>query len=237
MLDRPKARSYYAACVLTCAALLGVLTGCVRGPASIAPSGLTALSRDTLAGWLAAYVPASPRRFELRWRFLTPRGSTAGRAAVRVTPPDSLRFDYRGPFGRSGAAVLVGDSALWAEPEKETRDLIPLAPLFWAALGMPLAPPTQARVFGRGNGLGRAWRYVLESDTLDLVEVGNGPERLLTELRRDRILATTDLKFQPGSRVPLEGQMRFPTEGTLFTFTVVGIDSTETFDPAIWRRP
>ncbi len=233
MLDRPKARSYYAAC----AALLGTLTACAPRPASIAPAGLAPVSPETVATWLAAYTPGTPRRYDLRWRFLTPKGSTAGRAAVRVKAPDSLRFDYRGPFGRSGAAVLVGDSAVWAEPEKDARDLIPMAPLFWAALGLPLAPPRDAEQFGRQNGVGRAWRYVVRGDTLDFVEVGNGPLRLLTEVRRDRILATTDTRFRPGTRVPLEGQMRFPVEGTLFTFTVEAIDSTSAFDPGIWRRP
>lgn len=233
MLDRPEARSYYAAC----AALLWTLAGCAPRLVSLAPAGLGPVSRDSVATWVAAYAPASPRRYDLRWRFFTPRGSTAGRAAVRVSAPDSLRFDYRGPFGRSGAAVLVRDSAVWAEPEKDARDLIPMAPLFWAALGLPLAPPPDAELFGRPDGVGRAWRYVVRGDTMDLVEVGAGPERLLTELRRDRILATTEIRFRPGTRVPLEGQMRFPAEGTAFTFTVEAIDSTSAFDPSIWRRP
>lgn len=219
------------------AALVLALAGCVPGPPSIAPTGLMPVSRDVVATWLAGYAPAAGRRYDLRWRFLTPKGSTAGRAAVRVKAPDSLRFDYRGPFGRSGAAVLVGDSALWAEPEQDARNLIPMAPLFWAALGLPLAPPGEAGLFARPNGAGRAWRYVARGDTMDFVEVGEGPERLLTELRRERILATTEVRFRPGSRIPFEGQMRFPPAGTLFTFTVEALDSTATFEPGIWRRP
>ncbi len=210
---------------------------CARGPASIAPRGLEAAEFEVVRDWLSNYLPESPRRYELRWRFHTPKGSTAGRAAVRVSPPDSLRFDYRGPFGRSGAAVVVGDSALWAEPEEETGELVPIAPLFWAALGLPPEPPPRAQVFAREGPSGRAWRYVLDGDTLDFVEVGQVPERLLSQLRRGRILATATVRFRPQSRLPIEGEMSFPPERALFRFTVETIESVASFDPSIWRRP
>ena len=69
--------------------------------------------------------------------------------AVRIAPPDTLRFDYRGPFGRSGAAVIVADSALWVVPQRDARELLPAAPVFWAALGIPQPPPRDARLSGR----------------------------------------------------------------------------------------
>jgi hypothetical protein len=195
------------------------------------------MEAEVLRQWLSSYLPDSARRYELRWRFHTPKGSTAGRAAVRVSPPDSLRFDYRGPFGRSGAAVVVGDSALWAEPEEETGQLIPVAPLFWAGLGLPPEPPAGALIFGREGPGGRAWRYVLNGDTLDFVEVGEIPERLLSQLRRGRILAAAMVRFRAGSRLPIEGEMSFPPQGALFRFTVEAIESVPPFDPSIWRRP
>lgn len=233
VLDPARGNSYYAPLAVVGMALVA----CARGPASIAPSGLEPVSPELAAAWVAAFTPDSARRYDLRWRFFTPRGSTAGRAAVRVSPPDSLRFDYRGPFGRSGAAVVIGDSALWAEPESEVRDLIPIAPLFWAALGMPLGPPAEAEVFGRDNAAGRAWRYVVGRDTMDFVEVGNGAERLLSELRRGRILASSEVRFQAGTRLPQEGQMRFPPDGAAFTFTVEAVERVASFDPGVWRRP
>jgi hypothetical protein len=126
---------------------------------------------------------------------------------------------------------------LWAEPEAEVRELIPIAPLFWASLGLPLKPPAGARVFGREGPSGRAWRYVVEGDTVDFVEVGRAPERLLSQLRRGRILASAMVRFRPGSRLPLEGEMNFPPQGALFRFTVEEIQSVGSFDSTIWRRP
>jgi hypothetical protein len=77
----------------------------------------------------------------------------------------------------------------------------------------------------------------LNGDTLDFVEVGEIPERLLSQLRRGRILATAMVRFRAGSRLPIEGEMSFPPQGALFRFTVEAIESVPPFDPSIWRRP
>jgi hypothetical protein len=226
-------RAYYALAI----AMMPGLAACAPGLTSIAPSGLEPASRDTIAAWLGSYRLSGPVRYDVRWRFANQKGSTAGRAAVRIAPPDSLRFDYRGPFGRSGAAVIVADSALWVAPERDTRELLPAAPLFWAALGMPQPPPEGALVSSRSTG-GRVWRYVSQADTMDFVEVGPGPERLLTEVRRDgKIVASTEVRFRPGGRTPLEARVRFPQDGSALILSVEGVESVDAFDPSTWRRP
>lgn len=226
-------RVYYALAV----ALVPALGACVPGLTSIAPSGLEPAPRDTIEAWVASYRPAGPVRYDVRWRFVNQKGSTAGRAAVRIAPPDTLRFDYRGPFGRSGAAVIVADSALWVAPERDTREILPAAPLFWAALGMPQPPPDEAVVSSRAAG-GRVWRYVSRADTMDFVEVGPGPERLLTEVRRDgKIVASTEVRFRPGGRAPLEARVRFPQDGSALILTVESVESVDAFEPNTWRRP
>ena len=231
---KPSGPVYYAMAV----ALAPVLGACTPGIKSIAPSGLAAAARDSVAAWLATYHPTGPVRYDVRWRFVNQKGSTAGRAAIRIAPPDTLRFDYRGPFGRSGAAVIVADSALWVVPERDTRELLPAAPVFWAALGMPQPPPQDARLSGRGAAEGRAWRYVSEADTMDFVEVGPGPAQLLSEVRRNgKIVASTEVRFRPGGRSPLESRVRFPQDGSALLLTVERVESVDAFDPGTWRRP
>lgn len=222
---------------LAVTAALGALA-CVPAIHSIAPLGLEPVAPDTIAAWLHAYQPATRVRYDLRWRFVTPKGSTAGRAAVRIAPPDSARFDYRGPFGKSGAAMILGDSALWAVPEKDTRDLLPAAPLFWAALGCPRLPARDAALYARWRTGSRAWRYVAGRDTMDFVESGPGPEKLLTEVRRGgEIVASAEIRFQAGSRVPSEARLRFPRDGSALLLTMQGAETVADFDPVIWRRP
>lgn len=212
------------------------MLACAAGIASIAPENLAPAAGEAARAWQAQFVPDGYRRFELRWRFFTPKGSTAGRAVVRIAPPDSLRFDYRGPFGRSGAAVLLGDSVAWAEPEKDVRELIPLAPLFWAAMGVPLAPSGSSTILTREHADWRAWRVIAAGDTLDLVHFPQGPARLLTQLRKEGIAAATEVRFGAVG-VPTRGEIRFPREGAAFIFTVERVDSTAIFDAATWRRP
>ena len=234
MLDGRPRQIYYGLAVLAGA----VFAGCVPGIRSIAPTGLEPVGRDSVTAWLTPYRPASPLLYDLKWRFVNQKGSTAGRAAVRVAPPDTMRFDYRGPFGRSGAAVIVGDSVLWAAPEKDTRDLLPAAPLFWAALGMPQPPPPDAALSGRARPDGHVWRYAATKDTMDFVETGTGVTRLLMEVRRaGRIVASLQLTFRPGTRTPTETRLRFPQDGSALILTVEGIQRVAPFDPSTWRHP
>lgn len=224
-----------------CTAAIGLALGamaCVPAISSIAPVGLQPVPPDTVASWLQAYRPAGRVRYDMKWRFVTQKGTTAGRAAVRIAPPDSARFDYRGPFGKSGAAMILADSAVWAVPEKDTRDLLPAAPLFWAALGVPRMPPGDAELYARWHTAPRAWRYVAGRDTMDFVEIGSGPDGLLTEVRREgRIIASTEVHFQPGSRVPIEARLRFPQDGSALLLTVEGVENVAGFDANTWRRP
>jgi hypothetical protein len=234
VLDWCKRAPYYRLAI----GMSMALVACRPGIRSIAPAGLEAVLRDSVDAWLTPYRPAGALRYDLKWRFVNQKGSTAGRAAVRVAPPDTMRFDYRGPFGRSGAAVIVGDSVLWAVPEKDTRDLLPAAPLFWAALGLPQPPPAGAALFGRTDRAEHAWRYATLRDTMDFVEAGPGPERLLMEVRRrSRIVASLQLTLQPGTHVPRETRMRFPEDGSALIFTVEGITHVAPFEPSTWLHP
>ncbi len=214
------------------------LAGCVRGFRSIAPIGLVPVSLSTVDGWVGRYAVKRAVRYDLRWRFQNDRGAAGGRAAVRVAPPDSLRFDFRGPFGKSGAAVVVGDSGLWARPEGDFRDVLRAAHLFWAALGLPLRPPPRAQLFAVEVPERRSWRYAMASDTLDFVEMRADPMRLLAEMRRaGRIVGVSEARFdQTGTRV-MSARMDFPVAESRFTFTVEAVDSTETLGPEIWRQP
>ncbi len=222
---------------LALAVLSLALPGCSAHLTSIAPTGLIPVAGESLRSWLVAYQPQGRVRYDLRWRFVNPKGATAGRAVVRIAPPDSLRFDYRGPFGRSGAAMIVGDSARWVVPEKEAGDLVPVAPLFWAALAIPRPPPEHATISARSQP-GRAWRYVVGPDTMDFVEVGSGPQRLLIEVRRQaEMVASAEVKLKAGTREPVESRIRFPQEGAALILTVVRSAYVAAFDEDTWRRP
>jgi hypothetical protein len=232
-LDRIRRRLYYAL-VVTGAA---TIAGC-PGLASIAPTNLAPIADDSVARWVAALQPRVPLHYDLRWRFENQNGRAAGRAAVRFAPPDTLRFDYRGPFGRSGSAVVVGLEAVWAEPEGDFRSLIPVAPILWASLGIAVPVPAGVEVYGRDEPARRAWRYVDGDEELDFIHLQDPPPRLLAELRRaGRILGVADVALSPPSGPATTADMRFPRARSRLSFTVQRVDTVTAFGPETWRRP
>ena len=215
---------------------LCLLTGCTPRLSSLAPQGFVPAERDLVVGWVAEMTPSRPRLYQIRpWRFQNQQGSAAGRASVRIVPPDSLRFDYRGPFGKSGNAVLVGDSALWMTSE-DFEGLVTYAPLFWTALGMPPVPPDTAALFSLIGDDFRAWRYVLAQDTLDFVLRGSPAVSLLGEIRRQgQVLAQATVELDTITGLVTRSKIDFYNISR-FEFTVQSVDTLASFDPTVWQR-
>ncbi len=211
-----------------------LLPACARGPQPVAPAGMPPLPLPTVAEWVARHQPAHSRHYDLRWTFETQKGRVRGRGAIRMVPPDTLRFDYRAPFGRSGAAVVVGDSVLWSEPEDEIESLIRIAPLFWAALGVARPPPDGAVVTGRLQEGSRAWRYVIGDDTLTYAESLRG---LLADMRRHGEALGWVETLLSDSGPPSRSTMLFPKSAARFFIEVRGVEALETVDPDLWKRP
>jgi hypothetical protein len=110
----------------------------------------------------AGTLPTGSELLSLRWRFRDAEQGVSGRGAARVTPPDSLRVDVRGPlgFGR-GTLVLAGPTA-WADPEDLVRQVLPSRFLIWAMLGVVQAPDSAER-YERGGDAARRWLRVVEA--------------------------------------------------------------------------
>jgi hypothetical protein len=234
LLDRRSGFPYHGLVVV---AALAAGSGCVPGLTSIAPANLVPIAPDSVSQWARAFQPAVALKYELRWRFENFQGASAGRAAVRFAPPDTLRFDYRGPFGRSGSAVIVGDSALWAEPEGDFRSLVPVAPMLWAALGIAVPAAEGASLLGREDDGRRAWRYVEADEAIDFIYEREPVPRLLSELRRGgRIAGIVTVDLAGATRQPKQAVMQFPTGRATLTFTVQGVDTVAAFSPDTWQR-
>ncbi len=222
--------------VLVLGALLVAGLGCRAGVSPIAPVDMPVLAREVAVAWVDSLVPAAPMRFDVRWTVETQKGHVRGRASARVVPPDSLRFDYRAPFGRSGAAVLIGDSLVWAKPED--RNPVPPAPLFWAALGIALHPPAGGAITGRALTTERAWRYAHGPDTLTYVVALSGSRRLRALFRREgEVVGTVETAFEDGAPIPKDAKVVFPSSGALFLMTIQTVESLTSVDSTIWAEP
>jgi hypothetical protein len=240
LLDRLRTLSYIAACV--------VLAACPGPPRPLVPEPLAPASRDSATAWTRARLPRAPALIRFRWRYEDNRGRHAGRGTARIAPPDSLRFDYAGPLGLgSGAAVLIGDRVAWADPEESFRSLVPAVPMLWAALGVVQPPAEDASVFGFADTAGvarrRVWRFVDAGDTLDYVVTGavadsgtgaRGRTLAAEWRRRGKAVARSHSQLDSLGR-PASARVDFPEGSARFELTVVSIDTTAVFPPAIWR--
>lgn len=233
MPDPPWTRRPWGAAVLTL-----TVAGCT-GLRSIAPENLVPIPADTAAAWSAPFRPGVPLEFQLRWRFTNREGTAAGRAVGRYAPPDTLRFDYRGPFGRSGAALVVGEDAVWSEPEGDVDNLVPVAPILWAALGVVLPPEDGSTILGHGTPERHAWRYVTGARAVDYIRVMGARPRLLAELREgDDILGVVEVELDTTAALrPLAAEMRFPPQRSAFSLTVRQVDSVAAYPTETWKRP
>ena len=174
-----------------------------------------------------------------RWRYEDGRVKYAGRGSARIAPPDSLRFDYAGPFGLgSGAAVVLGDTVAWADPAANFRSLVPAIPMLWASLGIVRPPGADAVVFGRtdSSATGRTiWRFATGGDTLDYVMTRGAGPVLEAEWRRDgQVVARSRTQLGPQAH-PVGARIDFPEGKARFELTVVAVDSAAVIPPALWR--
>jgi hypothetical protein len=202
------------------------------------PEPLPPADRDSAVRWARASLPTHPTAIRFRWKYQDSEKRWGGRGQARIAPPDSLRFDYVGPLGLgAGAAAVVGDSTIWADPEKNFRSLVPAVRLLWAGLGIVRPPEPDAQVFGigRADSAARIWRFVQGGDTLDYRETGGDGRVLEAEWRRQgkvqaRSRAQLDVRSQPAT-----ARIDFPEGPARFELTVVSVDTAAVFDPAIWR--
>lgn len=233
---RPGGRRRWLALV---AAVAIISPACSGSFPSIAPVGLSSLDRSTVEGWIEEFSLTQNRLIRIRpWRYTNDRGSASGRAVVRLVAPDSMRFDFRAPFGKSGAAVIVNDYSVWAHPESDFSPLIRIAPVFWVALGHPLQPPRGVSFSGLATATQRVWQYEYMGDTLTFIVDGNPVSRLRGEMRRNgRTFALSTLLFDSVTGIPVEATVDFPMDQGRFKFVIQAIEDGVAFAEDIWDEP
>lgn len=168
----------------------------------------------------------TPQKITFKWELNDNSIVARGEGVARLEAPDHARVDLflGGGFGAAAAAVLLGDSLI-VPPNSNGRDLVPPAPLLWAALGrlaLPAVPDTILRVVGdtlrASLGAPVQWRITSVAGELTRVERVSG----------DRIVEWVD-------RIPGK-QTRYELSGR--RSLVLDIETQQPvapFDPSIWR--
>jgi hypothetical protein len=107
--------------------------------------------------------------------------------------------------------------------------------MLWAALGVVRPPAADAVLAGEETPGRTVSRFLEGSDTLDYV-AAEGPTRTLqAEWRRaGQTVARSQTALDARGR-PKQSSVVFPERSARFDLTVVAVDTTAAFTPALWR--
>ncbi|HET9066830.1 MAG TPA: hypothetical protein VFN22_13500 [Gemmatimonadales bacterium] len=220
--------------------LLAALGGCATAlPGPRMPTPLAAAGPATIVGWVTElrHSVATETRFDAR--FQEGSGAEASlRGAVVIAPPDSLRFDARGPLGSAARAVfVVGDSAIWAEPEEEVTNLVPEYDLLWALVGQARPPVDGDELFAQSSATVRAWRYVRGVDTVNYLLTTTPKHSLVAEVRRGgTLIGRVFTTFGADGRLA-KAQLDVPSRPARLTLTFRNHRTPDSLPASLWIRP
>ncbi len=212
-----------------------LVAGCGGAPGPVVPIGAAPVSAEQVAAWVRPTVPANPLLLRFKWLFRDDRSSAGGRGSARVEPPDSLRFDVAGPFGsNASAAAVVGDSALWTDPDDAIKKLVPNYPLMWALVGVARMPGDGAELLGLSAGSTTAWRYVRGADTIEYSRTGGSAGRFIAEVRENgKLIGRAETQLGPDG-MPRSSRLTVPTVPARLDLTFLSSTRVEPFAPSIW---
>ena len=203
------------------AAALAIVAAAACSPRARPLTGVPAPRRVPVAELAPVH-----RKIVFHYDYSQPELRIRGEGVARIAPPDSARLDFFVNGQGTGYALLIGDQIRLQSGQDAMRDLLPPAPLLWAALGrlhVPAGSDTTVRV---------------DSDTLR-IDIGHEPGWRATffddQLRR--------LELIDGGRIPQwverpdVGPIRYeqPRLRRSLQLTISRDDTVPGFDASIWR--
>ena len=227
-LDRALVASYLA---------LGVTACSPKAPVLVPPTAVEVTEAE-VAEWTAATVPTGAILHRFKWLFQDERRSAGGRGSARIAAPDSLRFDAAGPLGAGKIqAVVVGDSAIWVQPEKSLEDLVPNYPLLWALLGVARSPSAGATLRGAAEPDRVAWEYAIGPDTVQYLRTQGKSRTLYARVRHaGKMVGYSETTLSEDGK-PTKAKLTVPSGPAKLTLTFYASVPSAAFPPGTWVPP
>ncbi len=216
--------------------LLSACAGGSFGPPM--PVGLGSAEPGAIDKWVAATVTTEPVMMRFHWKYRDEKGDAGGRGSAIIIPPDSLRFDFSGPLGSGrSAAMVVGDSGLWAVPEDQVEKLVPNYPILWAMLGMARFPGPDDTLRALERGDLTAWRYASGPDTVDYIRTSGDTPQLVVEVRAEgRRVGRVVTDLGPGGQ-PLRSRLSVPSKPARVDLEFYRHEPLSERPESLWVRP
>jgi hypothetical protein len=229
LLDRPGWKAYLP---------LILLLSCRPASGPLVPPTATEVTREDVRPWVVATWPAEHSIRDFKWLFQDDRSSAGGVGRARVAPPDTLRFDARGPLGTGRmAAMVVGDRPLWAEPEETVAQLVPDYTLLWAMFGVARMPEPGATIRAADDEQETIWEYAMGRDTIVYARAKGSPGRLTAEVRRaGKLFGRVETTFSSRGQ-PARARLVVPVVPAQLDIQFVASTVEPPFPPDTWDPP
>jgi hypothetical protein len=212
--------------------------GCGRQAPALVPATAAPVSAGQVRGWVEATRPTGYVLHRFKWLLRDERSSAGGSGSARLAAPDSLRFDVRGPLGAgAAAAVVIGDSAAWTEPENAIDRLVPSYPLMWAMFGVARLPGNGSKLRGLQEGATTMWQYASGADTVEYLRATGDKPRLVAEVRRaGKVVGRAETELS-GEGDPLRSRLVVPSVPARLDITFDSSSVSGGFPAKIWFPP
>ncbi len=215
------------------------LAACGGGtPGPVMPIGGQPADPAAVRAWIAERRGPAPVMYRFRWLFRDPEQSAGGRGTFRATVGDSLRFDMIGPLGAGrGGAFIIGDSAVWREPEEDANKVTPNYSLMWAVMGVPRMPAGTRAVTRFEDERLLAWRLVDGSDTVEYAWFKGAEPRLVADVRdAGGRLGRVETVFNADGTLK-SSRLDAPRRPARLEVTYGARSTPDAFPPDTWARP
>jgi len=231
-LARLRAGSYLAV-----GAWVALLAGCRAAARPLAPvgGGFAAIGPEAFAAAAARTLPAGSELVQVRWRFRDRSGGVSGRGAVRLTPPDSLRVDVRGPLGFGRGTLVLAGSSLWADPAGLVAQVLPRRYLVWAMLGVVQAPDSAALFESASEGDRRQLRVTEASGEATTFELRGDTLTGVVRVRADRVVGRLAL-VRNGAGAVVHADAEDLERDAHLEFDIQSRSPSGAFPAEVWRR-
>lgn len=223
---------------LALVAWLAGAAGCRRAPPPLAPEGAVfeALSAGDFAAAAARTLPAGSELVALRWRFRDAQSEVAGRGAVRVSPPDSLRVDVRGPLGFGHGTLVLAGADAWADPEALVAQVLPRRFLVWAMVGVVRPPERVARFEAWADGARRLVRVVEPDGGTTTFELRGEVLTGVVVTRDERVVGRLTL-VRDGRGGVVHADAEDLERDVRLSFDIQSRTPSGAFPAEVWRHP
>ena len=214
------------------------LTACAAVFPTAPPVGtLRPVRERDLNAWIGSLRPITRTTLRFYWTWNQDGGT--GRGFVGIAPRDSLLLDYRGPLGsHPGSAFILGDTAVWAQPQEDVEKLLPSYDLLWGLVGVARPPGLGWIVEGHRDANRTAWRYTRGADTTEYIWwVRDGIHSLQTYVSLGGKPIGRAVTVFDASRHPVKSRLEVLNNPGRLDISFDKVSKPLAFDPEMWLAP